>query len=149
MSLIVIISVFIVMLQNHCRSLRCSYFAGRYHSARHTLSKHQISSIGQSATSSIVFRQLFEKESSTYTYILADAISKEAIIVDPVLETSERCFASFCDIIRLQIAVLTYYIGTYFTIISRDFQQLMDLGLHLKYVVNTHVHADHVTGMFR
>lgn len=34
--------------------------------------------------------QLFEKESSTYTYLLADTETKEAILVDPVLETIDR-----------------------------------------------------------
>eukprot|EP01032_Pedospumella_encystans_P012691 gene12690-14664_t len=65
----------------------------------------------------LVFRQLFEKESSTYTYLLADAITKEAVLIDPVLET-----------------------------VARDSQLVNDLGLTLKYVLNTHVHADHITG---
>ena len=38
----------------------------------------------------LIFRQLFEKVSSTYTYILGDARTKEAAIIDPVLETVER-----------------------------------------------------------
>ena len=38
----------------------------------------------------LIMHQLFEKESSTYTYILADAVTKDAIIIDPVLETVER-----------------------------------------------------------
>lgn len=38
----------------------------------------------------LVFRQLFEKTSSTYTYVLADAKTKEAIIIDPVIETVDR-----------------------------------------------------------
>jgi hypothetical protein len=40
----------------------------------------------------IVFRQLFEKETSTYTYVLADPVSKEAVLIDPVLETAARYF---------------------------------------------------------
>lgn len=64
-----------------------------------------------------LFRQLFEAESSTYTYLLADRESKEALLIDPVLECVER-----------------------------DFKQVEQLGLKLKYVVNTHVHADHITG---
>jgi len=64
-----------------------------------------------------VFRQLFEKESSTFTYLLADSSSKEAILIDPVLET-----------------------------VDRDLQIVSDLGLTLKYAVNTHMHADHITG---
>ncbi|CAF1052789.1 unnamed protein product [Brachionus calyciflorus] len=65
----------------------------------------------------MIFRQLFEKTSSTYTYILADANTKDAIIIDPVIET-----------------------------VDRDFKVINDLGLKLKYAINTHVHADHVTG---
>jgi len=66
---------------------------------------------------SLLLRQLFEKESSTYTYLIADALNKEAILIDPVIETAER-----------------------------DMQIVKDLELNLKYVINTHVHADHITG---
>ncbi len=38
----------------------------------------------------LIFRQMFEKESSTYTYLLADSITKDAILIDPVLETVDR-----------------------------------------------------------
>ncbi len=65
----------------------------------------------------MLFRQLFDHESWTYTYILADARSLEAVIIDPVLEQS-----------------------------ARDLEILEDLGLTLKYVLETHLHADHVTG---
>lgn len=41
-------------------------------------------------TKGLLFRQLFELESSTYTYLLADTETKEAIIIDPVLETIDR-----------------------------------------------------------
>lgn len=64
----------------------------------------------------LLFRQLFERESSTYTYLLADTDSKEAIIIDPVLET-----------------------------IDRDLKLIHELGLNLKLAVNTHCHADHIT----
>merc|ERR1712198_645599 len=43
-----------------------------------------------SMASSQIFRQLFEKESSTYTYLLGDSESKEAVLIDPVIETAER-----------------------------------------------------------
>lgn len=66
---------------------------------------------------SIIFRQLFDAETWTYTYILADTASREAIIIDPVRERVER-----------------------------DTKLLAELGLGLKYVLDTHVHADHVTG---
>lgn len=65
----------------------------------------------------LILRQLFEKESSTYTYLLADEVTKEAILIDPVLET-----------------------------VARDALLVQELGLTLKYVVNTHIHADHITG---
>ena len=65
----------------------------------------------------LIFRQMFEQESSTFTYLLADSQSREAIIIDPVLETVER-----------------------------DLKQIQELGLKLKYVLDTHVHADHITG---
>ena len=64
-----------------------------------------------------IFRQLFERESSTYTYLLADSVSREAVLIDPVLETVER-----------------------------DLNLTRDLGLNLKYAINTHMHADHITG---
>lgn len=63
-----------------------------------------------------LFRQLFEHESSTYTYVLADTDTKEAILIDPVLET-----------------------------IDRDLKLIHELGLNLKVAVNTHCHADHIT----
>lgn len=66
---------------------------------------------------SLIFYQLFEKESSTYTYLLGDIKTAEAVIIDPVMETSER-----------------------------DIKLINDLGLKLKYILETHVHADHVTG---
>ena len=40
--------------------------------------------------SQLIFRQLFDKESSTYTYLLADNQSREAVIIDPVDETKDR-----------------------------------------------------------
>lgn len=66
---------------------------------------------------SIIFHQLFEKETSTYTYLLADPQTKEALIIDPVLEK-----------------------------VQRDLQLISELSLHLKYILETHVHADHITG---
>ncbi|XP_062842162.1 persulfide dioxygenase ETHE1, mitochondrial [Trichomycterus rosablanca] len=65
----------------------------------------------------LLFRQLFESSSSTYTYLLADAESREAILIDPVLET-----------------------------VDRDLKLIEELGLKLKIAANTHCHADHVTG---
>jgi sulfur dioxygenase len=65
----------------------------------------------------MLFRQLFDAQSSTYTYLIADPNTEEAILVDPVLEQVER-----------------------------DRQLLKELGLILRYCLETHVHADHITG---
>lgn len=64
-----------------------------------------------------LFYQLFEHESSTYTYLIADPETKEAALIDSVIETVER-----------------------------DLKLVEELGLHLKYVLDTHIHADHITG---
>jgi sulfur dioxygenase len=66
---------------------------------------------------SILFQQLFEAESSTFTYLLADPQTREAVIIDPVLET-----------------------------VKRDLQLIRELDLKLLYILETHVHADHITG---
>ncbi|KAJ8922730.1 hypothetical protein NQ315_007765 [Exocentrus adspersus] len=65
----------------------------------------------------LIFRQLFDAGSSTYTYLLADPGTRECILIDPVLEHARR-----------------------------DFQLVKDLNLNLVYAVNTHMHADHITG---
>lgn len=67
----------------------------------------------------LFFRQLFEKDSSTYTYLLADVEhpDRPAVLVDPVDKT-----------------------------VDRDLTLIKELGLQLIYAMNTHVHADHVTG---
>lgn len=64
----------------------------------------------------MLFRQLFDPESSTYTYLLADPGTREALLIDPVREQAER-----------------------------DLALLRELELRLVYVLDTHVHADHVT----
>lgn len=68
----------------------------------------------------MIFRQLFEPQSSTYTYLIGCEQTGEAALIDPVLETVER-----------------------------DLALLKDLGLTLKYTIETHIHADHVTGAAR
>lgn len=65
----------------------------------------------------MIFRQLFDPQSSTYTYLLADSASREALLIDPVFEQ-----------------------------VRRDAALLDELGLRLVATVDTHVHADHVTG---
>ena len=65
----------------------------------------------------MIFRQLFDKRSSTFTYLIASAKGREALIIDPVLENVDQ------------------YINL-----------LKDLDLKLVKVIDTHIHADHITG---
>ena len=64
----------------------------------------------------LIFRQLFDAASSTYTYLLGDSVSGEAVLIDPVFENERR-----------------------------DLALLRELGLRLVATLDTHVHADHVT----
>jgi len=68
----------------------------------------------------MLFRQLFDLTSFTYTYLLADETTREAVLIDPVYEQFER-----------------------------DRALLRELGLSLRYTLDTHVHADHVTAAWR
>jgi len=65
----------------------------------------------------MIFRQLFDPETSTYTYLLADAESREAVLIDAV------------D-----------------TQVERDLKLMTELDLKLTHALETHVHADHITG---
>jgi sulfur dioxygenase len=65
----------------------------------------------------MIFRQLFDPQSSTYTYLLADSATREAVLIDPVFEHARR-----------------------------DAALVEELGLQLRFTLETHVHADHVTG---
>lgn len=64
-----------------------------------------------------LFRQLFDQQSNTYTYLIADPENKVALLVDPVLEQ-----------------------------VDRDLKLLHELGLMLQFCLETHIHADHITG---
>jgi len=68
----------------------------------------------------MIFRQLFDSQSSTYSYLLADASTREAVLIDPVFEQAQR-----------------------------DAALIAELDLKLGWVLETHVHADHVTGAWR
>ena len=65
----------------------------------------------------MIFRQLSDPQSSTYTYLLGDPASRAALLVDPVFEHARR-----------------------------DAALVEELGLELAWTLETHVHADHVTG---
>jgi len=65
----------------------------------------------------MIFKQVFDTKTSTYTYLIASAKGREAVIIDPVLEN-----------------------------VNDYIQLLRDLDLKLVKVIDTHIHADHVTG---
>jgi len=68
----------------------------------------------------MIFRQLYEPESSTYTYLFGCPDTGEAVLLDPVLET-----------------------------LDRDLTVLQELDLRLAYTLETHIHADHITSACR
>ncbi|OZA91433.1 MAG: Zn-dependent hydrolase [Erythrobacter sp. 34-65-8] len=68
----------------------------------------------------MIFRQLIEPESSTYTYLIGCEKTGEAVLLDPVVETCER-----------------------------DLEEVAALGLKLAFTLDTHIHADHITGACR
>ncbi|MGK7928921.1 MAG: MBL fold metallo-hydrolase [Spirulina sp.] len=65
----------------------------------------------------MLFRQLFDSETRTYTYLIADRGTGEAVLVDSVLEQ-----------------------------VDRDLKLIRELNLVLRYCLETHIHADHITG---
>ena len=67
----------------------------------------------------MIFRQLFEPLSSTYTYLLGSTETGQAVLIDPVIVAVERYLA-----------------------------ELSGLGLNLAFTVETHIHADHITAAF-
>ena len=97
-----------------------------------------------------LFRQLFDKESSTYTYLLADMVAREAILIDPVIEqvwTSIRM--TFTSLVILRLFMFNHcnaLTNIVWDQAERDVGLVRQLGLNLQFVLNTHVHADHITG---
>ena len=67
--------------------------------------------------SDVFLQQFFDKESSTFTYLVYDQQTGEAVLIDPVYEQIER-----------------------------DIGWIQDLGVKLKVILETHIHADHLTG---
>ena len=65
----------------------------------------------------MIFRQLFDNKSSTYTYLISSGLGREALIIDPVLEN----VAEYINVLK-------------------------ELDLKLVKVIDTHIHADHITG---
>ena len=65
----------------------------------------------------MIFKQVFDTKTSTYTYLIASAKGREAVIIDPVIEN-----------------------------VNKYIQLLTELDLKLVKVIDTHIHADHVTG---
>ena len=65
----------------------------------------------------MIFKQLFDKKSSTYTYLISSGEGREALLIDPVIEN----------------------VGEYINLLKK-------LDLKLVKVIDTHIHADHVTG---
>ena len=65
----------------------------------------------------MIFKQVFDKKTSTYTYLIASSKGREALIIDPVLDN----------------------INEYISLLN-------ELNLKLVKVIDTHIHADHITG---
>ena len=66
---------------------------------------------------SLLFRQLFDADTGTFTYLLADVCSRKGLLIDSVFEQHDR-----------------------------DFSLIRELGIELVASIDTHAHADHVTG---
>lgn len=66
----------------------------------------------------MILRQLFDRKTWTYTYLIADAVSRKAILIDAVVDN-----------------------------VDQYLQLLSELGLQLSYAIDTHTHADHITAM--
>jgi glyoxylase-like metal-dependent hydrolase (beta-lactamase superfamily II)/rhodanese-related sulfurtransferase len=85
---------------------------------RHAPKKLRYCCFEKAAVTVMIFRQLFDSVSGTYSYLLASRAGGEALILDPVLEKVDR----YCQLLR-------------------------ELDLRLVKAVDTHLHADHITGL--
>ncbi|XP_004928335.1 persulfide dioxygenase ETHE1, mitochondrial [Bombyx mori] len=100
--------------------LQSLVFGGRKAADRYKLSNllfHVRTMSAVHKDTTFFFRQLFDTVSSTYTYLLGDKKTGEVVLIDPVLEHAER-----------------------------DAKLIQELGFKLIYAMNTHMHADHITG---
>ena len=104
--------------QNHYEQQYARYFSVLDHSSLHRGGSILSTNMNpKEATASIRMRQLFDDESCTYTYLLWDKSTFDAVLVDPV---------------DVQV--------------DRDLEAIRALGLNLVFAINTHAHADHITG---
>ncbi|MCP9926950.1 rhodanese-like domain-containing protein [Cyanobium sp. CH-040] len=87
------------------------------HVSPHPAGERAIDLVAAAGGGALLFRQLFDAETGTFTYLLADAASREGVIIDPVFEQHQR-----------------------------DLSLIRELGIALVASLDTHVHADHVTG---
>ena len=87
------------------------------HKAQKRLTTLGSIALDAAGASSLLFRQLWDAETGTLTYLLADPVSAEAVVIDPMFEQH-----------------------------ARDLALIHELGLRLVACLDTHVHADHVTG---
>lgn len=72
---------------------------------------------GKNLQARLIFRQLFDYDTWTYTYLLMDPENREGVLIDTVKDQAER-----------------------------DLKLIQELEVNLKYLLETHVHADHITG---
>jgi glyoxylase-like metal-dependent hydrolase (beta-lactamase superfamily II)/rhodanese-related sulfurtransferase len=86
-------------------------------SAPHATPKAAISLLAAAGGGPLLFRQLFDADTGTFTYLLADTAGRQGVIIDSVFEQHQR-----------------------------DLSLIRELGIELVASIDTHVHADHVTG---
>lgn len=88
-------------------------------------------------SSDFFFRQLFDDVSCTYSYLLGDVESKQAVLIDPGWVASH---------LTLRWFKLSFEIVSVLEKAPRDASLIKELGFNLKFALNTHCHADHITG---